>query len=338
MGSKPKGISASRGAAILGLSNWSTPVKIWLNIMEDREPGFCVAHGFEPPEFEENAAMRWGLAFEDAIIEQAEQISGQKIGAREALFEVPGDVPITCHVDGIYGVESGPARADTPLHEGKTTNAFTYREKWGEPGTDRIPREYQVQVQHQMACTGAQSAIVSVLVFPSRVEDFEAAGSFVDGDSGVIDPGQWMPILAEMGCFHQYLVEANQALQEMMLDEYRRFWADHVLAATPPELQTFDDIRRLVVEPRGTVVATDEQLRWASEFAQINGEINHARKQQDKLKALLIGAVDMGAEHPLDDDSTEAIVLRAQDGRKIASYAKQTDKNGKTRKVFRCNG
>jgi predicted phage-related endonuclease len=36
----PINISASRGAAILGLSDYQTPVQVWLQIMESRDPGF----------------------------------------------------------------------------------------------------------------------------------------------------------------------------------------------------------------------------------------------------------------------------------------------------------
>lgn len=361
MGSLPRGISASRGAAVLGVSQWSTPVQIWTQIMEDIQPGFCVAHGFEPPEPVDNAAVRWGSAFEDAVIDQAEILRGEKIGAREAFFQVadvtvprvlrggmagaPVSVPITCHVDGIYGVQAGPARADTPLHEGKTTSAFSFREKWGEPGSDRIPREYAIQTQHQLMCTGAERVIVSVLVFPTRVEEFEKAGSFVrledipDGldGAGVIDPRHWVPMLAEMGFFHQYEVAADKALQAVMLERYRQFWSDYVLTETPPPLETWDDVKRIVTEPKGTVIATEEQERWASEYAQINGEIGHAKKQQDRIKALMISAIDMTAEHPLDDDSVEAIVLRSSNGRRIAAYSKE-GKTGKKKKVFRCNG
>jgi predicted phage-related endonuclease len=66
---------------------------------------------------------------------------------------------ITCHIDGMYE-DIVPV-----LHEGKTTSSYTFREKWGEPGTNMVPREYFIQVQHQMMLTNTKKAIVSVLVF-----------------------------------------------------------------------------------------------------------------------------------------------------------------------------
>jgi predicted phage-related endonuclease len=77
MGSQPKGISASRGAAILGLSEFATPFEIWQIICEEREPGFNEKKGFALPVREETAAMRFGNAFESAVIELAEREQGE---------------------------------------------------------------------------------------------------------------------------------------------------------------------------------------------------------------------------------------------------------------------
>jgi predicted phage-related endonuclease len=375
MSSRPAGISASRGAAVLGLSQFQTPVAVWAQICEDRQPGFCAAHGIEPPPPVENAAIRWGLGFESAVIQLAEIARGMTIGNREELHTMivkhaamgpttanGNEVQITCHLDGRY--------SDGVLHEGKTTSAFSFRESWGEPGTDHVPRAYQVQVQHQMLCAGADRAIVSVLVFPTRTDEWEAAGlrvgleqfGLVEGQEFMISRGHdcdpdnidtcggpcaenglgsfvssawgWAHVLRDMGFFHQYEIAADPALQAMMLERYREFWTRYVLTETPPPAETYEDIKRLLPEPRGTVVADEQQERWASEYRQIGDESAAAKKRQDQLRVLLLGGIERGAEHPIDSDSVEAIVLRDRTGKKIASYAKE--KSGK--KVFRCGG
>lgn len=337
MGSTPIGISASRGAAVLGLSQFSSPVAVWAQIMEDRSPGFCAANGVEPPEPVDNAAVRWGTAFEYSVIVLAEQARGQKISSREELAEMDvAGVPITCHLDGIY--------EDGVLHEGKTTSSFSFRDAWGEPGTDHIPRAYQVQVQHQMMCSTTDSAIVSVLVFPTRQDEWEAAGlgvahaadvDVITRDGIVIAScNDWARTLSQMGFFHQYRIEANHDLQAMMLGRYLDFWQKYVIGETPPPAESWDDVKRLIAEPRGTVVATEDQERLANEYRQIGDESAASKKQQDKIKALLLGAIGRGAEHPIDSDSVEAIVLRDRQGKKIASYSKGKD----GRKTFRCGG
>jgi predicted phage-related endonuclease len=358
MGSKPIGISASRGAAVLGLSPYMTRVDVWAQICEDRSPGFCAAHGIVPPEPVDNAAIRWGTGFETAVIQLAEIARGQRIGSREALCEFRVDdadntvetffensAQITCHLDGRY--------EDGVLHEGKTTSSFAFRDAWGEPGTDRIPRAYQVQAQHQMLCAGTENSIVSVLVFPTRPEEWEAAGLRVDAEmisSGhtcesdgacectdttlIASPLGWALTLRQMGFFHQYEIAADHELQTLMLEHYRDFWTRYVLTETPPPAEMYEDIKRLLPEPRGTVVATEQQERWASEYRQIGDEAAKSKKRQDQLKALLLGGIERGAEHPIDSDSVEAIVLRDRTGKKIASYSKGED----GRKTFRCGG
>jgi len=53
MSNQPRVISSSRGAAILGLSPWSTPFEIFQLIMEERVPGWNAAHGYTLPEFDD---------------------------------------------------------------------------------------------------------------------------------------------------------------------------------------------------------------------------------------------------------------------------------------------
>ena len=179
----PINISASRSAGILGISQWSTPVTEWLNIMEAMEPGFCEKNGYkwEPPVKDEDksAVFRWGHAFEDSVIKLSEDAQGRKINDRESLCEYQGlqkgENYITCHVDGIYEYISG--EFSPKIHEGKTTFARAFYKKWGEPGTAHIPAEYQSQCQHILMCTGADEIVVSVLVFPK----LRTSGKRLDG-------------------------------------------------------------------------------------------------------------------------------------------------------------
>jgi hypothetical protein len=357
MGSTPRGISASRGAAVLGLSEYMTPLEVWQRICEEREPGFNEKHGYILPEKPDSAAMRWGTAFEGAIIELAEGETGKRILDRETFFSVNGygDEPfferrmgnelanyITCHIDGAYDDNDG-----TPytLHEGKSTSAIVYREKWGQPGTDHIPRSYQVQVQHQMLCAGAEEDIVSVLEFPKtpdawesegwKIEPIEAAGvtvnyrliKYVDGKAALHDifsPSQWADIFRACGYFHQYPVKANPAAQKRMVEIYREFWHNHVLTGKPPEPRNYEDIKRLFVEPVGTIVCDAAMTAWWREYDAIRKEIGssgNAKKRQDKLRLrILERARKMDAV--LDDESREKVVFRDSEGNKLGQYSK----------------
>jgi len=332
---KPINISASRGAAILGLSKWRTPVQVWLEIMEGRQPGFCEKNKFLLPEFEYTSAMKWGHAFESAIIELAEGKRGDTIAAREhfSFYGKTGEHGyITCHIDGAYSSSMGT------LHEGKTTSIMYYRDNFGEPGTDQVPIEYQIQCQHQMICTGAEKVILSVLVFPKRVEEWEEMGiepvEMIGGQyrfSGEFQTYsilQWAHVLNQMGYFHQYEINAHPELQQQMIKAYTEFWNENVLKEMPPEPKSYDDIKALVREPVGTIVA-DENLEYlVSEYKQIKSEISGTgplAKRADDIKVEVLNKMNE-SEHVLDDDSKDKYILRDRAGKKIASYGK--NKNG----------
>lgn len=108
----PLNISGSRAAAILGLSQYQTPLQVWLQIM-GRE--FCEQNNYEYPVFEGNAATRFGSVFETAIINYTERKFNSPISDREKVFE---DDYITCHIDA--------RMADDILIENKTTYSGSY--------------------------------------------------------------------------------------------------------------------------------------------------------------------------------------------------------------------
>lgn len=317
MGSKPQGISGSRAAAVLGVSPWKTPLEQAIEILEERRPGFCAERGIEPPPEVDNAAVRWGSAFEDALIGLAESAHMSSIRDRELFLEekLPGGADATVHLDGRY--------LDGAIHEAKTTTIHTWRDSWGEPGTDRMPGYIQAQVQHQlMMCDAAglpsDLAIVSVLAWPCRTEEWEEMGHVADQ----VDATRWAETLAEMGFFHQYLVESRLSLWKVMREIYAEFWGFIKREELPPA-RTYDDVKRMFPEPRGTVVADEKTTRRAAEYKDLGKEIARLKKRRDELKAkILIPYITDSSQHPIDNDSVEALVLRDEAGRKIGQLAK----------------
>lgn len=329
--STPINISASRGAAILGLTNWGTPVYTWLEIMETKEPGFCKKNNYELPEFEENAGMRWGTAFESAIIELAERKRDDKIVDREMFFKRYDY--ITCHIDGKY--ISNPTEI-WPLHEGKTTSFFYWKDNFGEPGTDKVPIEYQIQCQHQLICTGAEKVILSVLVFPRRVEEWEEMGYHVEKINGnyyivhdklelyTANIPKWAETLNQMGYFHQYEIKPHDKLQKKMIKRYKKFWNENILKKIPPEPQSYDDIKALCPEPVGTIVSNDNIERLMMEYKNIGEEIGESgtlAERRGRIKVQILNYM-RNAGVVEDDESKDKWILRSQDGKKIASYGR----------------
>ncbi len=338
MGSKPIGISASRASTIMGINPWSSELEDWQKIMEEVEPGFNAANNYEYPVFEETAQIRWGNAFEDAVIKLAEDKAGKKIFDREKLYKY--NKVITCHIDGRYQDILSDEIIMTRLSEGKTTSFFYWKDNFGEPGTDKVPVQYQSQCQHQMLCTGAEKVILSVLVFPRRTDDFEEIGwsIFEDTDGYLLinksenttirHPIDWAFTLAEMGYFHTYEIPANKDTQKAMLRYYKNWWKKHIKKKTPPDPKYYSDIKRIWKAPVGTIIADNQLERWCSEYKGIGKELGTSgflSKRKNELKVLILKTMrKMDSE--IDDDSRDRTILRSQAGKKLISY---------TGKVFR---
>jgi len=341
----PVNISASRGSAILGLSNWSTQVEVWLKIKESREPGFCAKNNYELPVFEESPVLRWGKAFETAVIELAEKKQEKEITLREKFCAagysnlsskeslIKKDAKITCHLDGNY---KHSLIQDSDLHEGKTTSYFYYKDNFGEPGTDKVPIDYQIQGQHQMICTGAKKVILSVLVFPKRVEEWEENGYIpMELKSGVwvitndktgtnFHPNYWAEPLADMGYFHQYEINAHPELQGLMLDHYNDFWNDHILTDVAPEAVSYDDIKKLVRNPVGTIVADEKIETLMEEYKNIKSEIGGTGSLAKRAERIKVQVLNWMNETEKIEDYNEVDsqkwILKDRAGKKIASY------------------
>ena len=286
MGSTPIGISASRGAAILGLSKYKSPLVAWLEIMEARKPGFCQLKGYTKPEridpFAEplnpkTAPLRWGLAFEGAICDIVGNVEN-----REKAFQHPDHDFITCHIDGLKNGR---------LQENKTAFDMAYKMGWGELGSDMIPIDYAVQVQHQMMCSGIKNTDVNVLVFPRSQAEFEKLGYMVDLDDNCLYKGSkayskldfvnWLSIL---GYFHHYHVESSPSAQKDILERYFYFWNENVLKEIEPPVKGYDDIKWLIPSPEGEIEADKEMSELWSELVDIEAEADSGKKRVEQIK------------------------------------------------------
>ena len=330
MGSTPINISASRGASILGVSSYKTAIDTWLEMMWIIDEQFCIDKKFAKPEPVDNAAIRWGKAFESSVIMLAEEKSGDSIVDREKALSYMGKYYITCHLDGRYS-KSGN------IHEGKSTNSQYFYTSFGEPGTDRVPIDYMCQVQHQMLCDENKHDVdLSVLVFPKRQDEFEAMGwipflwdekrgeyFLINKDTGKsIMPDKWARILCDMGYYHTYHITPNEKLQSLMLQKYEKFWNENIIGKKIPEIQTLDDIKKIYTEPKGTVVADEEIERINSERKLIQKEISEMKKNVDKLKLIEQQYLYDHAGEVIDDETREKTILLDRSGKKLASYSK----------------
>ena len=332
-GQNISGISATRASAILGLNQWKTSLLAWQEICEKIRPGFNAERGYILPEREDKAVFRWGKVFEDAIVLLAQDERGQPIENREGLV-ITQDIPAAfAYIDGLY--------SDGTLHEGKTTFIRAYDKKWGEPGTDRIPQEYQVQVQHSMMCGGLDHAIVSLLVFPRPVDEWEEEGweiekepdlefynIYRDGNNGAqfIRPIDWATPLSAMGYFHQYPVDANLDTHKLLREFYADFWERYVLTEKEPDITDYEDIRRVFTAPKGVLVVSGDTAEWMREFREITketGDSGFLAKRKTELKTRILEFA-RDETTVADDEAQEKIVFMDSTGKKVGQFDGKT--------------
>lgn len=216
------GIGGSDAAAACGLSRWRTPLDVYL---EKRG---------EAPAFEGNEFTKWGVYLEPAIRQEYANQTGRPVRLPEGTVVHPVHDFMLCHPDGVTD--------DGRLFEAKNTR---FGDGWGEPGTDQIPVEYLMQVQHSMLVTGLVVADVAVLIG---------------------------------GCdFRIYTVAADADLHALLIKCERELWG-RIKAGMPPNPQTVNDLVTLYGPTSET-----RKVEASPEIVQLLATLNLARAQNAEM-------------------------------------------------------
>lgn len=227
------GIGGSDAAPACGLSKWMTPLELYNQKLGLSEPG---------PETE---AMRWGTLMEPGIRQEYANRTGRSVTVpkwmRHSKYEF-----VVGNVDGI--ADGGR------LLEIKTSRTSEF---WGAPGSDEIPDEYLLQVQHYLLLTGMAVCDVAVLFAGQQ--------------------------------FDLYHVEADHEVHDMLIDLEAKFW-ERVKKQDPPEPISLEDMRRRW--PRSTsrrVVATAEIELAHADLLLAKQRKDAAESEEEELKAVIQG-------------------------------------------------
>jgi putative phage-type endonuclease len=137
-------ITATDVAAILGLSPFSSPIKVWLGKTSESE------------DVAETKAMRWGRRFERPILEAYEERTGFALDYPTpfTLVRAPTEPLIGATLDAVRRHDLAPVDAK---------NVGFRSEIYGEDGSDDFPPHYAAQLMIQMFVTGAEVAELAVL-------------------------------------------------------------------------------------------------------------------------------------------------------------------------------
>jgi putative phage-type endonuclease len=167
------GIGSSDAAVALGFSKWKTPAELY-----DELVGVAA-----PPDLSGKEAVELGVLLEDDVAELYERRTGRKLERVHAILQHPQHIFMLANLDRkVVG--------ERRLVECKTAGLFAHKfGDWGDPETepDRIPTEYLIQVQHQLAITGYDYGDLALLVggqkfmiYPDIVRDEEFCRNMIE--------------------------------------------------------------------------------------------------------------------------------------------------------------
>jgi len=197
------GIGGSDVAAVLGISDYKTSYQLWLEKIGDAEPQ------------QETWEMMRGKALEPALRQHYANKTGLVVSLPVKAMVSEKYPFMRYNPDGLT--------KEKRLVEFKTAS---YSDEWGEEGTDEIPQEYLLQVQHGMIVTGFEVCDVTVSIGGNKPK--------------------------------YYLVEADKFLQEFIIEVEAKFW-QMVEQRVPPPPSNNDDVARIYNRVNGqSVIATDE--------------------------------------------------------------------------------
>lgn len=260
LSARTSGIGGSDAAAILGLSKWKTPLAVY---QEKR--------GEVAPQ-DDNEAMLWGRVLEPVIRQQYAERTGRTVRIPDNLIRHGSHGWMIANLDGMTD--------DGRVVEIKTARVAA---GWGEPGTDEVPQEYLLQVQHYMAVTGFPVADIAVLIGGSD--------------------------------FRLYEIHADHELQSLLIHEEGRFW-QCVERATPPDPMSFADCQARFgrSSKEGVIEASPEVLQALKRLREIKAGIELLEAEADDQKAVVMKA--LGESDTLVSAGTTLATWKAAAGAK----------------------
>lgn len=235
-----KYIGGSDAPGVLGLSRWSSPLKVWAE-----KTGEIVRE-----DIGDKLYVKLGHLLEDDMTQLFEDQTGKVLHrVNETQFHPQYDF-IACNIDRRVVGENVPV-------ELKTANAFKNREWQGE----EIPREYIIQCMHTLAITGKPYMYLGVLI---GSQEFQIKK--VDRDESVIDQ-----LISREVAFWRGYVETK--IMPLMVTKYDAGTLDDLWPqATQTEpiqmgdmasqlIESLDGFKKDIKQLEGLVEKTENELK-----------------------------------------------------------------------------
>lgn len=240
------GLGATDCAAVMGLSPYRTPYELWLIKTGRQEEDTILT--------EERLRLRH--AHEETISQEymvRQSCKLKRVNQTVYHKKLPF---MLCNLDRVV-------IGKRKIVECKTSTAFL-RQLWGDTGTDEVPIQYLLQVQHQLACSGYDEADLAALI---DVDDYRI-----------------------------YPMPRNEKVIEKIEEACTRFWEDNVLKDVAPPPSTRGDLKLMYPRNNGKFIdATAEIMDCLTHLANCKTKIaEHTEYKEEREKQLIefIGAND----------------------------------------------
>lgn len=250
-------IGGSDAPAVLGVSDWMTPVELFMNKIGTAPP--------PKPNAWLDGIKKAGLELEPHILrlllgKLREQGLEVELLARNKRYVDPEYEFLGCEIDfelRISGVaqingEDVVFSGDHINGDCKSSQSF-WRWKWGAEGSDDIPIAYAAQFMHGLMVTQREWCIVAAMIGLSDVAIF-----WVRRDAETI---------------------------EAMREKDVEFWTQHVVPKVTPDPIRFSDIRALFPVDNGrTVEATPEIAGKVDQILKLQRQVTQLEADIEQLK------------------------------------------------------
>lgn len=244
-----QGLGGSDAAAALGLSQWKTPYEVY---QEKRGE-------LEPEDQSHRNDFYWGHKLEPLLREEYAKLTGETLRS---------------DLQGIYQSQNHSFLLATPDDITESERIVDYKSatssrNWGAIGTDDIPRQYLIQMQHYMLVTGFKVADLAVWFLMSRE-------------------------------YRIYEIERDDRVQELLLNGEIEFWR-RVEDGEPPDPITVAEARQRYRMSENKEVIADETVEKAYRVMTIGlKRINDLQAAVDNCKVVLMDYMK-DADALLDD-------------------------------------
>ena len=257
---RTQSIGASDAAAAIGASPWKSQFQLW-----SEKTGLA-----QPPNLDEKEAVYWGKALEASIINAFANRTGRH------TFALSPSEP-TRHPDNLFMTATPDAIQEAEGRGGDGVLEVKNAGHWaGKPWEDgEPPLHYQVQVQHQLACTGLTWGTLCALVGGQKLIWFD--------------------------------VERNQRFIDSMIAKEAFFWTQ-VIDRVPPEpdgsIATTDVLKLLYPKDDGQIISLPEDAaKWDDLLQRTKASIKTAEQTKCECENWIKAAIGNATTGVLPDGS-----------------------------------